>query len=42
VVEEHYFCESKAQDDAQDNRPPAQETDFMSIPDNIVEELPFN
>lgn len=39
VVEEHYFCESKGQEEP--STQPAQETDFMSIPENIVEELPF-
>lgn len=38
VVEEHYFCESKGQEE-----PSAQpaSTDFMDIPANVQEELPF-
>lgn len=42
VVNSFEFCESKAQNDAQDSTPPAQGTDFMSIPDGLVDELPFN
>lgn len=43
VVEEHEFCERK-----QDNESPAPAqrrndgSDFMSIPEGLVEELPFN
>ena len=40
VVEEHFFCESKG-NNAQDSTPPAS-NEFMSIPDGLVDELPFN
>lgn len=39
VVEEHYFCESKGQEEP--SAQPAPETDFMDIPSGIQEELPF-
>ena len=39
VVEEHYFCESKAQNDTQDTQPAP--TDFMDIPAGISDEFPF-
>ena len=42
IVEEHEFCESKG---SNENNPAPQATDadgFMSIPDGIDEELPFN
>lgn len=39
VVEEHFFCEGKGQ--AEPSAQPASETDFMTIPDNISDELPF-
>ena len=43
VVEEHAFCESKAANDVAQNTPQQGAIDgFMSIPDGIDEELPFN
>lgn len=39
IVEEHYFCESKGQEEP--SAQPAPEDEFMSIPDNISDELPF-
>ncbi len=47
VAEEHEFCESKAANDTAQNAAPTQQTSnaidgFMSIPDGIDEELPFN
>ncbi len=47
VAEEHEFCESKAAGDTAQNAAPTQQTSndidgFMSIPDGIDEELPFN
>lgn len=47
VAEEHEFCESKAAGDTVQNAAPTQQTSndiggFMSIPDGIDEELPFN
>lgn len=39
VVNSFEFCESKGQ--AEPSAQPAQETDFMRIPDNISDELPF-
>ena len=39
VVEEHEFCESKGTQEAPAN---TDSDGFMSIPDNIDEELPFN
>ena len=40
VVEEHFFCEGKGNEEP--SAPPAQGTDFMSIPEGLVDELPFN
>ena len=40
IVSKHHFCERKSEGMSQINAPI--ETDFMSIPDGIVEELPFN
>ena len=47
VVEEQEFCESKAANDTAQNTAPRQQDNsaidgFMSIPDGIDEELPFN
>ena len=49
VVEEQEFAESKASSnsESQENKvaqfpPKASANDFMSIPDNLAEELPFN
>jgi single-strand DNA-binding protein len=45
VVEEQEFCESKNASQQNNNTQPAPQTsgnDFMSIPDNIESELPFN
>ncbi len=47
VAEEHEFCESKAAGDTAQSAAPTQQTSnaidgFMSIPDGIDEELPFN
>ena len=47
VAEEHDFCESRRANDTAQNTAPAQQTSsaidgFMSIPDGIDEELPFN
>ena len=47
VAEEHDFCESKAANDTAQNTAPRQQDNsaidgFMSIPDGIDEELPFN
>ena len=43
VVEEQEFCESKAANDVAQNTPQQGAIDgFMSIPDGIGEELPFN
>jgi len=39
VVEEHYFCESKGQEEP--SAQPAPENEFMSIPAGLQEELPF-
>lgn len=41
VVEEHYFCESKGSNEAP-TPTPAPESDFMDIPEGVVDELPFN
>lgn len=41
VVEEHYFCESKGSNEAPAPTP-APESDFMDIPEGVVDELPFN
>jgi len=40
VVEEHFFCEGKGNEEP--SAPPAQGTDFMDIPEGMVEELPFS
>ena len=40
VVEEHVFCESKGQ--TEQAKPSTYPDEWMSIPDNISEELPFN
>lgn len=43
VVEEHDFCESKASGNSEAHAPQQTYGDgFMSIPDDIAEELPFN
>lgn len=43
VVEEHEFCESKAQETQSRPEPSTSSGDgFMNIPDGIDEELPFN
>ncbi|MBR1677304.1 MAG: single-stranded DNA-binding protein [Clostridia bacterium] len=42
VCEEFDFCESKGADAPANNNPPVDEDGFMSIPDGIDEELPFN
>ena len=46
VVEEHAFCESKSANDVAQNAAPQDQQGaldgFMSIPDGIDEELPFN
>lgn len=43
VVEEHDFCESKAQEAQSRPEPSTSSGDgFMNIPDGIDEELPFN
>ena len=45
VIEEHNFCEGKAANDVAQNTAPDQQSaidGFMSIPDGIDEELPFN
>lgn len=42
VVEEQEFCESKGQSEKPAAQPEKPEDGFMSIPDNIDEELPFN
>ena len=39
VVEEHFFCEGKGQEEP--SAQPAPETEFMSIPAGLQEELPF-
>jgi single-strand DNA-binding protein len=41
VVEEHFFCEGKGQEEHSTPTAPAQESDFMSIPAGMQEELPF-
>ncbi len=38
IVEEHEFCESK---NANTSYPPSAPDDFITIPDDIDEELPF-
>ena len=42
VVEEQEFCESKGQGEKPAMQPEKPEDGFMSIPDDIDEELPFN
>lgn len=43
VVEEQEFCESKSNNQSQQNERPLQSSDdFMSIPDGIDDGLPFN
>lgn len=42
IVEEHDFCESKGSGAATPATPAAGNEDFMNIPDDIDEELPFN
>lgn len=42
VVEEQDFAESKASKANQSAQKPTSSDGFMSIPDNIVEEMPFN
>lgn len=43
VVDEHEFCESKSSGTAEpQTAPPVSADGFMSIPDGIDEELPFN
>lgn len=45
IAEEQEFCESKATSDVAQNTPQGQQSaidGFMSIPDGIGEELPFN
>ena len=42
VVEEQEFCESKSQSNSQPQTAPSNDDGFMSIPDGIDEELPFN
>lgn len=45
VVEEHFFCESKASESNENTYAPtpapSPSDDFMNIPDDIQEELPF-
>ena len=41
VVEEHEFCESKSQE-TQSKPEQASKDDFMSIPDGLEDDLPFN
>lgn len=42
VADEIEFAESKrAQEGTQTQEPPASETDFMTIPDGVADELPF-
>ncbi len=40
VVEEHFFCESKGNNEAPATTP-ASESEFMDIPAGVIEELPF-
>ncbi len=44
VVDEHEFVESKASNGSESRPAPAQQSgdDFMSLPDDFGEELPFN
>lgn len=42
VVDAAEFVESKSNNTQQAQKHAAQETDFMSVPDAIAEELPFN
>lgn len=44
VVEEQEFAESKnsGSSDGNQSAPASKSTDFMSIPDDVAEELPFN
>lgn len=37
VVEEHEFCESKSENNSQNNQ-----NDFMNIPEELENDLPFN
>lgn len=41
VIEEQEFCESKAQSNSQPQPAQSNNDDFMSIPDGIEDELPF-
>lgn len=41
VVEEHFFCEGKGNEEPSAPSAPAQESDFMNIPAGMQEELPF-
>ena len=42
MVEEHEFCESKGNNTAQEKPATGSGDGFMSIPDNIGDELPFH
>ena len=42
IVEEHEFCESKGSGKSRPTPMAADSDEFMSIPDNIGDELPFN
>ena len=42
ITEEVEFCESKGTSANNDAQAPSQNGDFMSIPDGMEEELPFN